>query len=201
MAFRVSGKNLDIGSALQDHARARITAVIGKYFDGEVSGHVTLEPEGSGYRADMFVQLANGVTLQADGRAHDPYPCFEQAAERIESRLRRHKRRLKDRHVAVVPAGETRSQPDGVATSYVIEAPGEKDIAPDFHATVVAETKTLLKHLSVSAAVLELDMSGAPLLVFRHSSTEQVNVVYRRADGHIGWIDPSGPSDGLPERP
>jgi ribosome hibernation promoting factor len=199
MAFRVSGKNLDIGSALQDHARSRVAAIIGKYFDGEVSGHVTLEPEGSGYRADMFVQLANGVTLQADGRAHDPYPCFEQAAERIESRLRRHKRRLKDRHTSTTVNGSAR--PDAVAASYVIEAPDENDIAPDFNATVVAETKTLLKHLSVSAAVLELDMTGAPLLVFRHSSTAQVNVVYRRADGHIGWIDPSGLSNRLPERP
>lgn len=201
MSFRVSGKNLDIGSALQDHARARVSAMIGKYFDGQVSGHVTIEPEGSGFRADMFIHLTNGITLQAEGRAHDPYASFDQAGERIEKRLRRHKRRLKDRHAAGPPATNAGSQPPDTVASYVIEAPGEEEIALDFHAVVVAESKAALKSLSVSAAVLELDMSGAQLLFFRHSSSAEVNVVYRRADGHIGWIDPSGAPDGAPDRP
>ena len=201
MSFSVSGKNLDIGSALQDHARTRVSAIIGKYFDGEIAGHVTIEPEGSGFRADMFVHLANGITLQAEGRAHDPYASFDQAGERIDKRLRRHKRRLKDRHAAGVPTANANAQPQGTMASYIIEAPGDEEITTDFHAVVVAETKAALKNLSVSAAVLELDISGAQLLVFRHSSTAEVNVVYRRKDGHIGWIDPSGARDGASDRP
>ncbi|HEX4767921.1 MAG TPA: ribosome-associated translation inhibitor RaiA [Lichenihabitans sp.] len=194
MSFRVSGKNLEIGAALQDHARARIATIIGKYFDTEPAGHVTLEPEGSGFRADMFVHLANGVTVQTEGRAHDPYASFDQAADRVETRLRRHKRRFKDRHGA---GGTQHSDgaPVAIVANYIIEAPDAEEIAPDFSPIVVAESKSRLRDLSVSAAVLELDMSGAPLLVFRHSTTEEVNVVYRRADGHIGWIDPAGTAD------
>ncbi len=194
MSFRVSGKNLDIGSALQEHARTRVSTMIGKYFDGDVSGHVTIEPEGPGFRADMFIQLANGITLQAEGRAQDPYASFDQAGERIEKRLRRHKRRLKDRNAGSGAAPSASAQGRDTAASYILEAPGEDEIALDFQAIVVAETKAALKHLSVSAAVLELDMSGTQFLVFRHSSTGEVNVVYRRDDGHIGWIDPSGAS-------
>ena len=197
MSFRVSGKNIEIGAALQDHARTKMGSIIGKYFETEVSGHVTLEPEGSGFRADMFVHLTNGVTVQAEGRAHDAYACFDQAAERVERRLRRHKRRFKDRHSGSGPVDRPEPQPSGIMASYVIETPTDDDVTPDFSPVVVAETKTPLKHLSVSAAVLELDMSGAPLLVFRHSTSAQVNIVYRRTDGHIGWIDPSTAANGV----
>ena len=196
MSFRVSGKNIEIGAALQDHARNKMSAIIGKYFETEVSGHVTLEPEGSGFRADMFVHLTNGVTVQAEGRAHEAYACFDQAAERVDKRLRRHKRRLKDRHSGPGLADRPDQQLLGTMASYVIETPTDDDVSADFSPVVVAETKTPLKHLSVSAAVLELDMSGAPLLVFRHSTSAQVNIVYRRTDGHIGWIDPSSATNG-----
>ena len=191
MSFRVSGKNIEIGSALQTHAHSKVSAIIGKYFDTEPSGHVTLEPEGPGFRADLFVHLTNGVTVQAEGRAHEAYACFDQAADRIERRLKRHKRRLKDRHSGGDGHERARAQPAEVIASYVLEAPGEEDVAVDFAPVVVAEGQTALKRLSVSAAVLELDISGAPVLVFRHSGNDHVNVVYRRTDGHIGWIDPS----------
>ncbi len=200
MSFRVSGKNIEIGSALQDHARTKVGAIIGKFFGAEPSGHVTLEPEGSGFRADMFIQLSNGATLQAEGRAHDVYVCFDQAADRIEKRLRRHKQRLKDRHGPSAGGHRDEAQPDAVMASYVIEAP-EEEIAADFSPVVVAESKSSLRSLSVSSAVLELDMSGIQLLVFRHAGTEEVNVVYRRSDGHIGWIDPSGKADGAGQHP
>lgn len=199
MSFRVSGKNIEIGSALQDHARTKVGAIISKFFGSEPSGHVTLEPEGSGFRADMFIQLTNGVTLQAEGRAHDVYACFDQAVERIEKRLRRHKQRLKDRHGPSAGGHRDEAQPARVVTSYVIEAP-EEEIPADFSPIVVAESKSSLRSLSVSSAVLELDMSGVQLLVFRHAGTEEVNVVYRRSDGHIGWIDPTGKADGTAQR-
>lgn len=193
MSFRVSGKNLDVGAALQDHARTKVNGIIGKYFGAEPSGHVTLEREGSGFRADMVLALRDGLTLQTEGRAHDIYASFDQAADRIEKRLRRHKRRLKDRHGP--GGGAAPAVPAGTVTSYVIEAPEGEELAPDFSPVVVAEAQAPLRELSVSTAVLELDISGDHVLVFRHATTAQINVVYRRPDGHIGWIDPSGSSN------
>lgn len=185
MTLRVSGKNLSIGEALQDHARNRITAAVGRYFDGPVTGHVTIETEGSGYRADVTLHLTSGMTLQVDGRAHDPYPCFDQAADKLERRLRRYKSRLRDRHPVGAVAIDISMIPDRT-----IEQPGDEPHAEDYSPLIVAETKKPLRALSVAAAVSELDMSGAPVLVFRHSGSDHVNVVYRRSDGHIGWIDP-----------
>lgn len=190
MVLRVSGKNLDIGDSLRDHAHERVRAALGRYFDGEPSGHVTVQPEGSSFRVDMVLHLPTGMTLQAEGRAHDPYAVVNQAAERIERRLRRYKTRLHGRHPAPPEPGGG-SEPE-LATSYVIEAPGDEEVEGEFSPVVVAETKTALRPMSVSAAVLELDLSGGPVLVFRHATTAAVNVVYRRSDGHIGWIDPSG---------
>lgn len=207
MLLRVSGKNLDIGESLREHARGRIGAAIAKYFDREATGHVTLQPDGSAFRADMVLHLPAGITLQAEGHAHDPYATVNQAVERLEKRLRRHKRRMQDRQAmqrgrAAGMAGEA-STPDAEAplvAHRTLEAPEGEEVAPDFQAVVVAETGVALRRMSVSAAVLELDMSGAQVLMFRPSGAGEPNVVYRRSDGHIGWIDPSAPAGGLAER-
>jgi len=187
MSLRVSGKNINIGEALRTHVAERLKTTAGKFFDGEVSGHVTISPEGSGFRADCNLHLASGVDVQADGRAQEPYASFDQAADRIEKRLRRYKSRLKDHHpVARESEGE-------VAQSYVLEAPDQELDAPkEFAPTIVAETTSRLPRLSVSAAVLDLDLTGAPVIVFRNSDTGRLNVVYRRNDDHIGWVDAPG---------
>ena len=184
MSLRVSGKNIQIGEALQDHARSRVAAVVERYFEGGVNGHVTMEPEGSGYRCEMILHLDSGVTLHAEGRAQEPYATFDQANHRIETRLRRYKRRLKGRHTGADAKIE-------MIANYVLEAPDTEEETGDFAPVIVAETKVSFKTLSVAGAVTELDMSGAPVLVFRHSGNDHVNIVYRRSDGHIGWIDPS----------
>ena len=100
MVLRVSGKNLDIGEALQLHARERVGAALAKYFDRDPTGHVTLQPDGSAFSADLVLHLPAGITLQSEGRAHEPYAAVNQAVERLENRLRRHKSRIKDRHAA-----------------------------------------------------------------------------------------------------
>jgi ribosomal subunit interface protein len=199
MSLRVSGKNLDIGESLQQHARERVGAALAKYFDREATGHVTLQPDGSGLRADMVLHLPAGITLQAEGHGHEPYATVNQAVERLEKRLRRHKRRIKDRHAA------HKARPDEAASAprvadHVIEAPVGEEMSSDFDAVVVAEHSVPLRRLSVSAAVMELDMSGVQVLMFRHANTSELNVVYRRADGHIGWIDPSKADGELAER-
>ena len=189
MPFRVSGRNLDIGEALREHVNTRIEVATTKYFNGSVNGHVVITPDGSGYLSDCTLHLASGITLQADGRAHEPYASFDQAAERIEKRLRRYKRRLKGRATART---ETANERSADAQSYVIAAPDhetEEEVAA-FSPVIIAESTTMLERLSVSEAVLELDMTGAPVVVFRHCVNGRVNIVYRRGDGNVGWVDP-----------
>lgn len=184
MSLRISGKNLDVGEAFREHATTRIGEAVAKYFDGGYSGHVTLEREGSGFRVDCTLHLDTGITLQAEGRAHEAHPSFDRAAERIEKRLRRYKGRLKEKHA--------RREEPTPAASYVLAAPdAEAEVAADYAPTVIAEETTSLETMTVSAAVVAMDLSDAPVVVFRHAGHGGVNVVYRRSDGHIGWIDPS----------
>jgi ribosomal subunit interface protein len=187
MSFRISGKNVDVGDALRERVSARIAEAMGKYFDGGYSGHVTLERDGFGFRTECAIHLDSKITLHAEGMAADAYASADQAALRIEKRLRRYHRRLKDHRPERLDA---RTSMD--AASYIIAAPedeGEAEIG-GFTPVIIAESTTTLKQLSVSDAVTELDMTGAPVVVFRHAVHGGVNVVYRRADGHFGWIDP-----------
>jgi ribosomal subunit interface protein len=192
MDLRVSGKNFSIGEAMRKHVSDKIQAAVQKYFDGKVSGHVVVDHEGAGYRADCTLHLASGITLQSEGRAMEPYASFDQAAERLEKRLRRYKRRLKDHHA---PDSSAHGVDREVFASYVLEAPEEESHEGEFSPVIVAEKTATLRRLPVSSAVLDLDMTGAPVLVFRNAGTERVNIVYRRSDGNIGWIDPAG-ADG-----
>lgn len=188
MSLRVSGKNLNIGEALRTHVAERLKTAAGKFFDGEIGGHVTISPEGSGYRTDCSLHLGSGVDIQADGRAQEPYASFDQAADRIEKRLRRYKSRLKDHHPVAAREGDGE-----IASSYVLEAPDQEQDAPKEYApTIIAEATSQLRRLSLSAAVLDLDLTGAPVVVFRNADTGRLNVVYRRNDDHIGWIDAPG---------
>lgn len=194
MTFRVSGKNLDVGDALRDRVSERIAEAMGKYFDGGYSGHVTLEREGFGFRTECAVHLDSKITLHAEGMAADAYTSADQAATRIEKRLRRYHRRLKDHRPERLDGRDTVD-----AASYVIEAPADDESGADsdgFTPAIIAESTTVLKLLSVSDAVTELDMTGAPVVVFRHAAHGGINVVYRRRDGHFGWIDPRPPGSG-----
>jgi ribosomal subunit interface protein len=190
MPLRVSGKNIDIGESLRTHVNEKVEALIGRYFDGKVSGHVVVSPEGSAYRTDCSLFLSSGMSLQSEGRAHEPYASFDQAADKIERRLRRYKKRLKDQQTASVAAGPARSRLK--VDNFVIQAPDEREEeAPtEVNPVVIAEGAQPLKTLSVASAVAELDLSGAPVVVFQHATSERVNIVYRRRDGAIGWLDP-----------
>jgi putative sigma-54 modulation protein len=188
MPFRVSGRNLDIGEALRARVSTRVADAMKKYFDGGFSGHVTVGKDGFGFRTECAVHLDSGVTLHTEGMAADAYSSADQAALRIEKRLRRYKRRLKGR---APPSGADGVENPG-AQSYIIAAPDHEseDEITDFNPVIIAESTTTLERLSVSDAVLELDMTGAPVIVFRHAASSRVNIVYRRADGHVGWVDP-----------
>jgi ribosomal subunit interface protein len=191
MTLRVSGKNLAIGESLRQHVLDKVAAVMGRYFDGQVTGHVVISPEGSWYRADCSLHLSSGTNLQAEGKAQEPYASFDQAADRIERRLRRYNKRLKERHAPLNGGVEPGDAARPMIANYLIEAPDEEaEEVQDFSPVIVAEGSALLKSLSVASAVAELDLTGAPVVVFQHAGSARLNVVYRRGDGAIGWIDP-----------
>jgi ribosomal subunit interface protein len=187
MSFRVSGKHLDVGEALRERVSERIAEVMGKYFDGGYSGHATLEREGFGFRTECAIHLDSRVTLHAEGMAADAYASADQAALRIEKRLRRYHRRLKDHRSERF---DERNGPE--AASSVIaapEAPSEAE-TDGFTPVIIAEPTTVLKQMSVSEAATELDMTGSAAVVFRHATNGGINVVYRRPDGNLGWVNP-----------
>jgi ribosomal subunit interface protein len=194
MTLRVSGKSISIGEALRDRVSDRTDEVLRKYFDGNYSGHITLSKDGFGFRTDCALHLDSGITLEADAMAADAYASADQALLLIEKRLRRYKSKLKDRSARKSHAANAAlAGLNGVidAQSYVIEAPSHDDDGTiEYSPVIIAETTTSLKRCSVSEAVTELDLTGAPVMVFQHGSSGRVNVIYRRADGNVGWVDP-----------
>jgi ribosomal subunit interface protein len=192
MSFRVSGRNIDVGEALRTRINARIAEATAKYFDGGFSGHVTVGKEGFGFRTECVIHLDSGIVLEAEALAVDAYASADQVAGRIEKRLRRYKRRLKN-HQGAGADGEAPAARAIEAPSYIIAAPEHEDDDDEttgFDPVIIAESTTALKRLSVSDAVMELDLTGVAVVFFRHAGHGRVNLVYRRGDGHIGWIDP-----------
>jgi ribosomal subunit interface protein len=195
MTLRVSGKNLDIGSAFRTHIETRIDSALAKYRAGLVAGHVTVEPEGSGFRADCTLHLNSGATLQSDAMAKEPYASFNRAADLIENQIRRHRERLLDRHSGT--AADDRPAPGQPSREELPEAGRTPSLAEtgtsslDLHPAVIAEPSSGFREMTVSRAAMELDSTNAPVVVFRRASDGRTNVVYRRPDGNIGWIDPS----------
>jgi ribosomal subunit interface protein len=184
MGLRISGKHMELGDSFRNLISERIIEAIDKYFDGGFSGHVTVEKSGSRYAADCNLHLDSGVSLQAEGEGHEPHIAFDKAADRIEKRLRRYKRRLKDKH-------STHTKSDDISYR-IIESVDEDDdveIATDYAPAIIAESTLSLKTLSVAQAVIELDMKDSPVMVFKNAGNGHVNVVYRRNDGNIGWVD------------
>ena len=196
MTLRISGKSISVGEALRARVSERTDEVLRKYFDGNYSGHITLSKDGFGFRTDCALHLDSGITLEAESNATDAYASADQALLMIEKRLRRYKSRLKDRsarkaYAEAAVLAELNAGPVLDAPSYVIEAPAEgDDEVTGYSPVIIAEATTSLKRLSVSEAVMELDLTGAACLVFQHGSSGRVNIIYRRTDGNVGWIDP-----------
>jgi ribosomal subunit interface protein len=197
MTLRVSGKSINIGEAIRGRVEGRTEEVLRKYFDGNYSGHFTFSKDGFGFKADCALHLDSGVTLEADAMAADAYASADQALIQIEKRLRRYKSRLKDRSARKAYAESEAIAAIGLsgidASSYVLEGPSydeDEDEITAFNPVVIAESTQALRRFSVSEAVMELDMTGAPVIVFQHGSSGRVNIIYRRSDGNVGWIDP-----------
>jgi ribosomal subunit interface protein len=190
MTIRISGKGISVGEALRQRVSERTDEVLRKYFEGNYSGHFTIGKDKAGFRTDCALHLDSGITLEAGAAAADAYASADQAIEHIEKRLRRYKSRLKDRSQRkTAVASQERAALD--AASYVIESPvDEEQEVTAYNPVVIAESTTSLNHLSVAEAVVELDLTGAPVVVFLHASSGRINVVYKRPDGNVGWVDP-----------
>lgn len=188
MGLRISGKHMDIGDAFKIRIEDRIEEALSKYFHRGADGHVTVEKSGAGFTTDCMLHLSSGVVLQATGEAQDPQASFDAAAERIEKRLRRYKRRLKSHH-----SNGAASRDEEFAYRVLEAVPDvaeDEDLPEDYAPIVIAETSMKLPTLPVASAVLQLDLQDNPVYVFRNAGSGDVNLVYRRADGNIGWIDP-----------
>jgi ribosomal subunit interface protein len=193
MQVQVSGKHIDVGEALRTRISDHILTSIGKYFERGGDAEVVLSRDGHGFRIDCVVSLASGQRLQSHGLGMDAHGAFDQAMVKIETRIRRYKRRLKSHSVAAeAKAAE-------VAASYVLRAPDDADDVDEWTggsehqppaAMVIAESQEELKTMTVSMAVMDLDLTEQPAIVFRNAAHGGLSVVYRRADGNIGWIDP-----------
>ncbi len=190
MTLRISGKSISVGDALRGRVTERTEEVLRKYFDGNFTGHITLSKDGFGFRTDCQLRLDSGITLEADSNAADAYASADLALIQLEKRLRRYKDRLKDRSTRKSGVASS-SSAILEATSYIIETPADDVEDQDSYSPVIiAEATTSLKRLSVSEAVMELDFTGSAVLVFLHGGSGRVNIIYRRPDGNVGWIDP-----------
>ncbi|MGE0211076.1 MAG: ribosome-associated translation inhibitor RaiA [Parvibaculaceae bacterium] len=186
MQILTTGKNLDIGEALRSHVETRLGGDVGKYFDGTVRAQVIIEKHKTGFRTECSLHLTTGLTLQSRGDAPEAFASMDMAAEHLEKRLRRYKRRLRNHHAM-------RREPAVAAASFVISLPEgeeEEDESADLSPAVVAESTADIANLSVGEAVMQLDISNTPFVLFRNARHGGLNVVYRRGDGLIGWVDP-----------
>lgn len=191
MTLRVSGKNLDIGESLRTHVGTRIDLLISKYSAGLTNGHVTIEREGSGFRTECSLHLASGQILQVEAEAQEPYSSFSMAAERIEKQLRRFKSKMKDRAGGTIYDRVDGARPVEAPAEHAGSVMADPQEAKDACPVVIAESFDTLKEMSVSGAVMALDDGEAPVVIFRRAGDGRPNIVYRRADGNIGWIDPT----------
>lgn len=190
MTLQITGKNVEVGEAFQSYVAERIAVVLDKYIGPQLSGHVRVEKERGRFHTGCSVRLRTGLALEATGEGGDAYASTDAALDRLEKRVRRYKRRLKKHH-SHAPAGKT---PETSGSDYVVQVSDEHDSGghdgSDEAPVIVAETELLIGELAVSEAVMRLDLTEAPFLVFRNAASGEINVVYRRPDGNVGWIDP-----------
>ena len=196
MQITVSGKQVDLSDALRTRVQRQLDAIAGKYFDHALEAQVTFSRARSFFTCDINMHAGRGLLLRGEGEAADAHGAFDDAAEHIAKRLRRYRRRVNEH--ARDTAQRERPQ---VARQYILRQEEEPDGASRTadgrsvtYATVVAEVPAEIALLSVGDAVMRMDLADQPVLMFRNSATGELNVVYRRSDGHIGWIDPSGGS-------
>ena len=187
MRYQITGKQIDIGEALQTHVEQELNIVVAKYAERPTDALVVFSKSAHEHVCEATVHLSTGLTAQAKASANEIYAAFDSCAEKMEKQLRRYKRRLKNHH-------RDRSEPVALsgASSYILAgSAGTDSEEPDtLQPITIAEMETDVPSISVGEAVMQLELAGSPVLVFRNEGHGGINVVYRRDDGNIGWIDP-----------
>ena len=191
MQVQITGKHIDLGDSLRERIEDGLEAAVTKYFDRPSEGHVVVSKDGYQTAVDCTVHLPSGIFLQASGSAGDPYAALENALEKMEKRVRRYKRRLKDHH-----RPDRSPMPSEAMPAYLLQSRDDdaEDVV-DEQSLVIAETAESLRTMSVAEAVMQLELGEAPIVFFKHPSNSRVNLLYRRPDGHIGWVDPLSGQD------
>ncbi|MCB1555772.1 MAG: ribosome-associated translation inhibitor RaiA [Alphaproteobacteria bacterium] len=199
MQLTIQGKQMDLGDALRTYVTEKLEEINGKYFNHTTAASVTFSKEGHGHgaiRAHISIRVGKDIMVMADGTAADPYGAFDAAAEKVAKQMRRYKKRLRDHHERMekTPESEVVKARDYVlAMSPEESAQGDDDGVPVGNdPVVVAEITTNIQTMSVSEAVMRMDLSGQNALLFHNASHSGLNMVYRRPDGNIGWVDPEG---------
>ena len=195
MRIQVAGRQMDVGEALRTRIEGELTEGVGKYFSRATDAVVTVGRNGGGvgFEVDCTVHLASGISLQAEGQGADAHGAFSEALEKLEKRVRRYKRRLRNHHT------NGKSPLSGESAAAYVLAPLQEDSEAEIEAAsgdqdstplVIAETKVPVRTMTVSTAVMQLDLSDSPIVLFRNAAHGGLSVVYRRPDGNVGWIDP-----------
>ncbi|MBL6929319.1 MAG: ribosome-associated translation inhibitor RaiA [Rhodospirillales bacterium] len=191
MEITVKGKNLNVGDSLRTHVEENLDSDVKKYFDRALHATVLFSREAHLFRADVTVHAGRGMTMQGKCAADEIHAAFDGALDRISKQLRRYKRRLRDHHKA-------RGAEDTLSAQQYVLAPGAEDeeVQIDAQPAIVAEMEAEIDTITVSEAVMHMDLADSPVVMFRNRAHGGLNVVYRRPDGNIGWIDPRGTREG-----
>jgi len=187
MRYQISGKQIDIGNALQTHVKTETGDMLSKYAGRPTDANIVFSKSGHEFVCETVIHLSTGLTAQARGHETEIYASFDAALEKMDKQLRRYKRRLKDHH-------KERQQPVELsdAGSYILAPTDESGEAEQdtVSSMIIAETELKIPSLSAGEAVMQMELANAPALVFRNEKHNGINVVYRRDDGNIGWVDP-----------
>lgn len=188
MRYQITGKQIDIGQALQTHVKSGLGEVVEKYAGRPTDATITFSKNAHEYSCETIVHLSTGLTVQANAHDTEIYAAFDKCSDKMETQLRRYKRRLKDHHRDRIEPVELSG-----ASSYILAGSSDADDSePDsLQPIIIAEMETKLPLISVGEAVMQMELSEAPVLVFRKEGSNEINVVYRRNDGNVGWIDPN----------
>lgn len=193
MQIQITGKHIDLGASLRDRIENGLEAAVSKYFSRTGEARVFVSKAGPFVEVDCNVHLPSGIVLQSTGKAGDPYAALEDSLEKMEKRVRRYKRRLKDHHGPQSPAMPVEAAAEAVFRVNGEDLDDEGEVGPNGEAypLTVAETAVQIRTMSVSQAVMQLELQELPALMFRNAGHDGLNMVYRRPDGHIGWVDPA----------
>jgi len=187
MQLTVSGKNINVGDSLRSHIQTTLTSISEKYFSNPIEATIIVSKEAFNFRVDTSVHIGKGIVIRCHANHDDPYACVDEVINKISKRLRRHKTRLRDHHKP-----ETHNmQEELTLQQFVMTSDESEKEGHEGGPAIIAEITTRVMSLSLNQAIMHLDLSEQQLLMFKNSTNGQINVVFRRPDGNIGWMDPS----------